>query len=109
METAIHADAQATLANEHRRAIAAIRRRLEKLELEHLRSHAAELAEKLERAEEELQAIRRDLAYAEQCAISWRDDFHRLMEETFQDGGSIGLAKDGSLHIVKGSESPAHG
>ena len=77
-----------------RGVIAKIRRRMEKLELEHLRDHAAELADKVER----LQA---DLEFAESCAMSWRDDCMRMMEDSLPDGGAIGLAKDGSLHVMK--------
>jgi hypothetical protein len=84
-------------ATNNRRSITAIRRRLEKLELEHLRAHAAELADKVER----LQA---DLEYAEAAAISWRDDCLRMMQESLEKGEAIGLAKDGTLHVVK-SES----
>jgi hypothetical protein len=83
-----------------RRSLAAIRRRLEKLELEHLRAHAAELADKVDR----LQA---DLHYAESAAISWRDDCLRMMEESLPDGGAIALALDGSLHVVKKPDTDA--
>lgn len=74
---------------DRRTSITSIRRRLEKLELEHLRSHAAELANLVER-------LQSDLTSATFQADMWREDCIRLIEEN----GAVGLAKDGSLHIV---------
>lgn len=87
------ADCSAQDKHTRRRSIATIRRRLEKFELEHLRTHAAELADKVER----LQA---NLEYAESAAVSWRDDCLRMMKDSLPDGGAIGLAIDGSLHVM---------
>lgn len=85
---------QIKLTKETRRNhISAIRRRLEKLELGHLRAHAVELADKVER-------LQVDLEYAESAAISWRDDCLRLMQESLPQGGAIGLGVDGSLHVL---------
>lgn len=86
-----------------RRAIAAIRRRLEKMELEHLRDHAAELADKVERLEA-------DLYQAERCAESWREDCLRMMQDAAdREGGAVGLAMNGSLHLIKSESATAEG
>jgi predicted RNase H-like nuclease (RuvC/YqgF family) len=87
-------------ADKYRRALGAIRRRLEKLELDHLRAHAAELAQKIESMESEIAELQKQLGYAERCAESWREDCLRMMEESLPPGGAIGLTKDGSLHIM---------
>lgn len=84
-----------------RRAIDAIRRRLEKLELEHLRTHAAELADKVERLQTKLE-------YAESAAESWRDDYFQLTEQLLPEGSSIGLSVDGSLHVMKPDSCNTH-
>jgi ribose 1,5-bisphosphokinase PhnN len=92
---------QAKSGSTARRELAKIRRRWEKLELVHLRSHAAELATKLEEAQDELERVKTALVHAEQWCESWRDDCLRMMEdEAERHSGTIGLAKDGSLHII---------
>ena len=90
--------ASTTSSTNHHRALAAIRRRLEKLELEHLRNHAVELHEKLGHANIQLEAMKRELDYADDCSASWRDECLRMMEEC---GGAISLSKDGALHVIK--------
>ena len=70
--------------------IAAMRRQLEKWELDHLRRLAAELQERLDRSE----AARE---YAEECAISWQDDAMRLSESLMEAGATVGLTQDGAV------------
>ena len=76
------------------RTLSALRRRLEKWELEHLRKLAAELADRLDRAEEEA-------ARAWECAESWREDALRLTEELIDEGRTVGLTKAGEIVIVR--------
>lgn len=80
----------------HTHATSRIQRRLERWELEHLRQHAAQLAERLEEAE-------RRLSCAEDTAEFWRESHHRL-EEHLDDGTAdarcIGLTQQGELLVV---------
>ena len=80
------------------RLIATLEKRLDRWELDHLRRHVAELAERLEDAE-------RRLSYAEDTAEFWREQCMRLEEAiTGDDGGSgrqIGLTLSGDLVVVE--------
>ncbi|WP_295539140.1 hypothetical protein [uncultured Pseudacidovorax sp.] len=71
--------------------------RLARWKLDHLRQHAAELAERLEDAE-------RRLSYADEQAEFWREQCMRLEEAiTDEDSGSgrrIGLTLSGDLVVV---------
>lgn len=76
----------------------ALKRKLESMELEHLRQHAAELHEKLERAEA-------DAAQANECADFWQR-YCMQLQEALHDGEfathrSIGITKSGELMVVK--------
>lgn len=78
--------------------LAALKRKLERLELDHLRQLAAELHEKLERAEA-------DAAQANESADFWQRHGMQL-QEAFHDGEfathrSIGITKSGELMVVK--------
>lgn len=79
-------------------SLAKLRKRLERWELDHLRQHAAELAERLEDAE-------RRLSYADEQADFWREQCMRLEEEiTDDDSGSgrqIGLTLSGDLVVME--------
>ncbi|MBP6897321.1 MAG: hypothetical protein KBC94_23135 [Pseudacidovorax sp.] len=79
-------------------ALVKLKRRLERWELDHLRQHAAELAERLEDAE-------RRRSYADQQADFWREQCMRLEEAiTDEDSGSgrqIGLTLSGDLVVVE--------
>lgn len=66
--------------------------RLEKWELQHLRQHAADLAERLERAEDE--AVR-----ANDEADFWHQQCMNMIAELQDVGTEIGLTKDGEIVI----------
>lgn len=90
------ADEMTTAHTDRRTSIATIRRRLEKLELEHLRAHAAELANLIE-------GLQSDLASAEFQVDMWHADCLRLVQDALPENTAIGLAIDGSLHLVPAS------
>lgn len=79
-------------------ALVKLKRRLDRWELDHLRQHAAELAERLDDAE-------RRLSYAEDTADFWREQCMRLEEAiTDEDSGSgrqIGPTLSGDLVVVE--------
>lgn len=94
-------------APKHTPATARIQHRLEKLELEHLREHAAELAERLEAAEKRAAEAEERARYSESICDFWHDqavDMQRAAAE--ESGGMPGLTMDGTLVIVP---SPASG
>lgn len=82
-------------------ALTNLRRRLERAELHHLREHALELHQQTEALAAEVADLRRRLEYAEWWAESWRQDALEATQELADDqGGAIGLRRDGSLTIV---------
>lgn len=70
-----------------------LKRYLAKWEMEHLRRHAAELAERLEAAEE-------NARYEREVAESWRENAFNLMEQMMDEGQQIGLTKSGEVVVV---------
>lgn len=80
------------------KALKAMKRRLEKLELEHLRQHALELHERLEQVESELEQTRA-------CADFWQRDAMQmqeaLLDTDFATHRSIGLTKSGEVIVVR--------
>lgn len=79
------------------RNLSNFKKRLEKLELEHLRQLAAELHDKLEQAEE------RALS-AEECADFWQSHAMNLQEalhdENFSTHRAVGINTSGELMVV---------
>lgn len=80
--------------------IAALRRRLEKWELPHLRSHAADLHQQLEACQQELERVRDELYNASRVADFWCEAHHELADHLAEQGEAIGLSKDGHIGIV---------
>jgi hypothetical protein len=80
----------------HTPATARIQRRLEQLELVHLRALVAEQGQELEELRPRLEA-------AERCADFWHDSVHELQEQIEQHGdGScrLGITRQGELLLV---------
>lgn len=77
--------------------LATMRRRLEKWELQHLRQHALELQERLDRAEEEA-------ARAWESAEFWRDNAMELQEYLIEDGFTVGITQQGQMVATKIAE-----
>ena len=74
--------------------IAALRRKLHRWELEHLRTVCAEQADRIGALEAELAELRRELHYVEDLAESWRNDALCAIEA---GGQAVGLTKDGRV------------
>jgi len=68
-------------AAETSRDLAALRRKLERWELLHLRQYIEELRTLLEQAERERDEALRQLSIADDCAERWRDDALRMIEQ----------------------------
>lgn len=82
------------------RTLLNLRRRLEQWELDHLRKHAAELAERLEYAEELAERER-------QIAEDWWRTAMDLQSEVMAEGGQIGLTRDGRLVLMAPEQTEA--
>ena len=77
------------------RAMAALRRKLETAELEHLRALCLDLHTQLEQVTNE-----RD--HAEQAAEFWREYTHELQAELWETTDkTVAITKSGTVHIVK--------
>lgn len=87
------------------KTIKALRKRLERWELEHLRQLAASLADRLEAAEERIEALEVEAARAWDTADAWREDAQRLVEELEAAGATVGLTQGGTL-VVCGDAQP---
>lgn len=74
----------------HLDPLAALRRRLEKWELQHLRQLASELQERLERAEEEA-------ALAWESAERWQQNAIELQEALMAEDFTVGITPEGRL------------
>lgn len=79
------------------RTLEALRRRLEKWELEHLRALAAELRERLDRAED-------DASRAWESADYWQRNATDLQLELMENDFTIGLTKSGEIVATKNTE-----
>lgn len=75
-----------------------LQRKLERMELEHLRQHSLELHGRLERAEAELER-------ATEIADFWQRHAHdlqlALLDEDFATHRCVGINKGGELMVVK--------
>jgi len=78
--------------------LTSLKRKLARWELEHLRQHAAELAERLEKAE-------RDRDYYRDVADGWWQTHMDLLDQLQDDGAEIGLDKAGQIHVITPPEA----
>lgn len=83
---------------------ARIQRRLERLELDHLRAVVAEQGQQLEEARAQLQDLVRQIQDAHYTAEQWHDNYMHLQQhlaDDTDDARSIGLTKDGALLVIR--------
>ena len=79
------------------RTLTNLRRRLEKWELDHLRTLCAQQADRIERLETELDI-------AQESADYWREDAFALTRELMDAGETIGLTRDGQIGVVRNDD-----
>ena len=82
------------MAQKHTPATIGIQRRLEKWELDHLRALCAVQAEEIER-------LKRELEFADDCAIFWQRG-HEALAEHLGDTAAVGLTQAGELVVMEG-------
>lgn len=82
----------------HTRATLRIQRRLEALELEHLRALVQEQGERIE-------ALERENRYLEDCADMWQRGFHDMVEAQAASDTPVTVGLTQSGHILVGAQS----
>lgn len=82
------------------KAINALRKRLERWELEHLRALSASLSDQLEAANERVEALHSDLARAWRNAEAWQDDAMELVKALEAAGTEVGITQAGQLVAI---------
>ena len=75
-----------------------IRARLERWELQHLREHCAQLAQRVEDLE-------LDVTRESGAADHWRNQCQALIEDLQDAGQDVGMTVDGQLGALRGAES----
>ena len=86
-----------------------LKRRLDRWELNHLREHAADLAARLEAAEQSAAEAERRLADAEYTAEFWHDqavEMHNAAADAA--GGMPGITMGGQLVVVPATAGGLH-
>jgi hypothetical protein len=89
-----------TQPTETKKTIAALRKRLERWELDHLRTLAAGLADQLAAANDRVEALQSELASAWRNAESWQEDAMELVKQLEADGQQAGITQAGQLVVV---------
>lgn len=79
------------------KTIAALRKRLERWELDHLRVLAARQEEQLQAALERIEALESEASHAWRTAESWREDAMQLIKDLEEHGAQVGLTQGGQL------------
>lgn len=82
------------------RQLRAIQRKLDRWELEHLREHAAALDVRLEAALAEIDELKRQRDWADDCAQMHQNLNNQLMERM---DATVGLTKAGDLVVLEGA------
>ena len=80
-------------------ALQRIRRRLERLELEHLRRHAAEQAARIEQLEAKLATAEDEAIDAWRCAEEWREATMTNLHQVMEMGAHVGITREGDVLI----------
>ncbi|MDP3228373.1 MAG: hypothetical protein Q8N13_10415 [Acidovorax sp.] len=92
----------AELPAETAKAIQNLRKRLSRWELDHLRKLSAELADRLDNAQQRIEDLESEVARAWGAADSWRDDALNLVNDLQEAGKDVGLTQDGALVVMSG-------
>ena len=86
------------------KAITALRKRLARWELDHLRQHCADLAQRLDTANTRIETLESEVWRAWDTADSWRDQTTELVNELQESGKTVGLTMDGALVVMATAE-----
>jgi len=81
------------------RTFTALRRKLEAWELEHLRTLVAQQRDRIERLEEDVDALQRNAEF-------WERHAHDLMRDVADMGETVGITQDGEIGVVAMQDDP---
>ena len=82
---------------EAKKTIQALRKKLSRWELDHLRAHCVKLANELEDAQATIERLTEERDSAESWADAWREDVDRLVTALEGAGQQVGLTQCGAL------------
>lgn len=83
---------------EAKRNLQALKRKLERMELEHLRAHALELHEQIVQLQYELDETRISLNFWHSDAMNMQE---AMLDPEFANARQIGITKSGELLVVR--------
>ena len=82
---------------EFKKTIQALRKKLSRWELGHLRAHCVKLANELEEAQATIERLTEERDSAEGWADAWREDVDRLVTALEGAGQQVGLTQCGAV------------
>ena len=82
---------------EAQKTIQALRKKLSRWELDHLRAHCAELSNQLEEAQAQIERLTEEKYRAWSEAEAWREDVDRLVTALEGAGQQVGLTQCGAV------------
>ena len=82
---------------EAKKTIQALRKKLSRWELDHLRAHCAELSNQLEEAQAQIERLTEEKYRAWSEAEAWREDVDRLVTALEGAGQQVGLTQCGAV------------
>lgn len=82
---------------EVKKTIQALRKKLSRWELDHLRAHCVKLANELEEAQATIERLTEERDSAESWAEGWREDVDRLVTALEGAGQQVGLTQCGAV------------
>ena len=82
---------------EAKKTIQALRKKLSRWELDHLRAHCAKLANELEEAQATIERLAAERDAAQRDAEAWREDVDRLVTALEGAGQQVGLTQFGAV------------
>lgn len=83
------------------KVIAALRKRLNRWELDHLRHHCADLAQRLDDALIRVDTLESEASRAWDAADSWREQATELVNDLQEAGKTVGLTMGGALVVME--------
>lgn len=86
-----------------KRTVQALRKKLSRWELDHLRKHSAELAAQLEEAQATIERLTAERDAAQRDAEAWRDDVYGLVTALEATGQQVGLTQSGAVVAIAGT------
>ena len=88
---------------EAKKTIQALRKKLSRWELDHLRAHCVKLANELEEAQATIERLTEERDSAQRDAEAWREDVDGLVTALEATGQRVGLTQGGAVVAITGT------